>query len=99
MQSCCDVVVKPENKVIRLMTHPASAHCRFGNAGTHHFIKREWPVEWIVMATFTGRKIFDVFFGFAGDIDFSVHTFFQKCFNILVGKFLFTGWFDNMTLC
>jgi hypothetical protein len=58
------MIVEPENKLILFMTNPASAQGRLGNTGTDPFKERKGSVERVVMAIFTGRKVFRVFFGF-----------------------------------
>ena len=64
VQSGCDVIVKSENKFILLMTNPAAAQGRLGNARAYPFKERERPVEGVVMTILTVRHVFYILLGF-----------------------------------
>ena len=74
VQAGGDVIVKPEDKLIRFMADPAAAQGDCGYARTHPFEKGKRSVKWIFMTVLTGRDVFGKFFGLSILFGFGVHT-------------------------
>ena len=75
VQPCCDVIVKPEDKLIFFMTNSASSQRHFGNARAYLFVKGEGSVKGIVMAIQAIWEVFGMFFGLPVFIKLPMNTF------------------------
>ena len=89
VQSCCNVIIEPVDKILVLMTDPASAECLLGDAGPHPLKERDRPVERVVVTVLTAGIIFLELFFLTFFVGYPVNAIINKGLNILMRELLF----------